>query len=163
MEYLLRLNHKKIAFAGTTEVFYGNSLRKKGYLDTLEKNKIDINADYIFERNKSNIDLGVEAAEYFLSLKTPPTAIFASNDEIAQGIIERLTSLDIKVPDYFSVIGFDGVLKSNMYELTTINQNISQIASSIVNTLFNIIKKDEFEENILIPVKLKIGNTCKKI
>jgi LacI family transcriptional regulator len=49
----------------------------------------------------------VAAAEKLLDLAPRPTAIFASNDEMAAGVLHSALARGINVPDDLSVIGFD--------------------------------------------------------
>ncbi|HYG46448.1 MAG TPA: substrate-binding domain-containing protein, partial [Allosphingosinicella sp.] len=50
---------------------------------------------------------GIAAAEKLLDLSPRPTAIFASNDEMAAGVVHAARQRDISVPDDLSVVGFD--------------------------------------------------------
>ena len=46
-----------------------------------------------------------------LSLPTPPSAIFAVNDQIALRMFSALTTMGIRIPEQLSLVGFDGWLR----------------------------------------------------
>src|SRR3954452_6954597 len=67
---------------------------------------------------------GVHAAERLLRAGSLPTAIFAANDLVALGLIDRLEQDGVKVPDDISVVGYDNTFVAglNHIMLTTVNQ-----------------------------------------
>jgi LacI family transcriptional regulator, repressor for deo operon, udp, cdd, tsx, nupC, and nupG len=169
VDYLIKLNHKKIAFAGASDEISTSNYRKEGYLKALQKNNFPVVEEYIYKGDFS-VKSGVKALEYFISLPDTPTAIFCANDLIAQGIILRAHSLNLNIPRDFSVIGFDGVAVDTFYpRITTIGQNIDEIVNKTMEQLFNKIKNKntnlEKEESptILISTKLIVGETCRRI
>ncbi len=77
------------------------------------------------------------ATEQFLTLKQPPTAIFAASDEMALEVIGVLLEKGLKVPQNCSVIGFDDN-PAGIYgpvALTTIKQPLFQMAEDAVRYL----------------------------
>ncbi|OGO80887.1 MAG: hypothetical protein A2Y21_08685 [Clostridiales bacterium GWC2_40_7] len=163
VEYLVRLNHTKIAFAGGYEKINSVSLRKCGYLDVLKKYDIQIVNDYIYNSDL-NIAGGMKALEYFISLKEMPTAIFCANDLIAQGLIQRAHSAKFMIPGDFSVVGFDGTVSEAVFpSLTTIKQDLDEIARYAMENMLKLINSEECNHETIIPTKLVIGETCKRM
>lgn len=70
-----------------------------------------------------------------------PTAIFASNDMIALGVLDRLQGLGMRVPEDISVIGFDDIpgAGDEVLSLSTIRQDTEQQATAAVQALQALI------------------------
>ena len=69
-------------------------------------------------------DAGVTAAERLLAAGELPTAVFAANDLVAIGLIDRLAQHGVRIPEDVSVVGYDNtfVAALNPIRLTTIDQ-----------------------------------------
>ena len=81
---------------------------------------------------------GAAAAEILLTLSEPPSAIFASNDDMAAGVLAVAHRKDIAVPEALSVAGFDDTeLASAVWPpLTTIRQPTRDLAYTAAGLLF---------------------------
>jgi DNA-binding LacI/PurR family transcriptional regulator len=66
----------------------------------------------------------VTAAERLLGAGELPTAVFAANDLVAIGLIDRLAQHGVRIPEDVSVVGYDNtfVAALNPIRLTTIDQ-----------------------------------------
>lgn len=90
-------------------------------------------------------------------VKTSATAIFTINDDLAFGVYLALTDLGKKIPDDYSVIGYDNVPMSEYVEpkLTTIAQPIFELGERTALMLLDRIKRpDKPQEQIVLPVHL---------
>ena len=67
---------------------------------------------------------GYDAAQQILSQKERPTAVFSANDMMALGFIKAIVKAGLRVPEDYSVIGYDNIEMSSlsMPGLTTIDQ-----------------------------------------
>jgi LacI family transcriptional regulator len=85
---------------------------------------------------------GLEAAENLLSLPEPPTAIFASNDDMAAATVAIAHRRGIDVPGDLSVCGFDdtAIAETLWPELTTIHQPIEEMSRTAVDHLLAKIR-----------------------
>ena len=85
----------------------------------------------------NSFESGCDCAVELLDLDQPPTAIFASNDDMAAGVIKVAHERGMRIPDDLSVAGFDDVpLASYLWPaLTTIRQPIQKMASAAANLL----------------------------
>ncbi|AZO93688.1 LacI family DNA-binding transcriptional regulator [Halocella sp. SP3-1] len=163
VEYLVTLNHKKIAHVSGTPGVKTADERKQGYLDIVEKYELPVDERYIYTGD-FRTESGIKALEYFLSLEEMPTAIFCANDLMAKGLLGRSMSLNINVPGDLSIIGFDGILNNSYYKLTTVKQSIAQMAAVAMKELINLIeKKTVSPKERKIPGKLIVGDTCQKL
>ena len=87
--------------------------------------------DYVRE-GEFNFDSGVAAAIALLDLPVAPTAIFASNDDMAAGVLSVAHDRRIDVPGALSVAGFDDTTVARMVwpKLTTIHQPMWELAEA---------------------------------
>ncbi len=83
---------------------------------------------------------GRSAAEQLLHRPDPPTAIFASSDVQAVGVLEAARGLNLHVPDDLSVMGFDGIELSEILELSTVQQPMQQMGELGVAKVMDLIE-----------------------
>ncbi|HVH51432.1 MAG TPA: substrate-binding domain-containing protein, partial [Gaiellaceae bacterium] len=88
---------------------------------------------------------GGEALAELLSRSEPPTGVICSSDMMAIGALHEAARRGIRVPDELSIVGFDGIdaAKWSVPELTTVEQPITQIADTAVQTLQTLIEQPE--------------------
>ena len=86
---------------------------------------------------------GFEAAEIMLSMPEPPTAILASNDDMAAGAISAARQFRVKIPEDLAVCGFDeSLLASQIWPpITTIRQPIGEMTHAAIEHLENNIRR----------------------
>jgi len=77
-----------------------------------------------------------------------PTAIFATSDSLAIGIIARLQEAGIRVPEDISVIGYDNIPISTLFtpKLTTIAQDMDHKAEAAIGLLQQAIEDPSFRQ-----------------
>ncbi|UGQ47591.1 LacI family DNA-binding transcriptional regulator [Massilia endophytica] len=85
---------------------------------------------------------GLDAAEQLLALEQRPTAIFASNDDMAAATVAIAHRLGLDVPGDLTVAGFDDTaLATTIWpELTTVRQPITEMAETAVRFLVHQIR-----------------------
>ncbi|PXV95488.1 LacI family transcriptional regulator [Lachnotalea glycerini] len=161
IDYLYNLNHRKIGFVGSEKTFDSIESRLCGYKEALTNKNIPINPEYIYFSNGLNIESGQAALGYFLSLSNPPTAIICSNDLVALGLINDAVFRNIRIPDTFSIVGFDGVLDKIHYpQITTVRQNIPILAKELFDLITN---PPESSETKIVEATFVQGCTCMQI
>lgn len=153
-EYLIGLGHKRIATITGNITTQAGGQRFEGFQETLKAKDIPLKEEYIYKGDYSRRCARI-AAEQFLALKTPPTAIFAASDDMALEVIEVALEKGLKVPEDLSVIGFDDN-PSAIYGpvgLTTIKQPLFKMAEDAVRYLNAIVsgKRNTPAKIILIP------------
>ena len=142
MNTLVQYGHRRIAFiAGLTESYSGRS-GINVYKESLEAWKIPFRQEYIAFGDYS-WKSGLSAAQKFLELDEPPTAIFASNDMMAIGAIKAIQSRGIQVPDAMSVMGIDDIEMGLLCTpaLTTIHQPKYEVGAEAFRLLMREIKE----------------------
>jgi len=138
-EYLVGLGHKRIAFIRGREDQDATQERFLGYKDTLDKSGILYNEELVFP-GQFDFTSGMIAGETIMKMKDRPTAIFASNDDMAAGVIISAHKNNINIPEDISIIGFDD---SEMAEriwpaLTTIRQPRAEYGERSTDLLISL-------------------------
>lgn len=137
-EHLLELGHKKVAFISGDKGHRSTDERYNGYREALENAGLDIEPDYLYEGQYS-FETGVKGAKQLLSLETPPTAIFACNDEIAAGALFASRLMNVEVPEQLSIAGFEDspFSRQTWPKLTTAAQPTNVIARKAAESLIS--------------------------
>ena len=124
-EHLLALGHRRIGFVGdrVDERFNFTSSpdRELGYCEALEAAGIKVQPDYIGRGLHGRYEARRQA-ETMLHLAERPTAIFAASDTQAMGVLEAARTLELRVPEDLSVIGYDDIEIAGFLGLTTVRQ-----------------------------------------
>ncbi len=161
-DYLLSLGHKKIATVTGNLTTQSGAQRYEGFKEMLEKKKVTLPKEYVHQGDYSRQSARY-AAERFLDLKNPPTAIFAASDEMALEIISMIHEKGMKVPDDISVIGYDDnpACLYGAVAVTTIKQPLFQMAEKAVRCLNSIVSgKKTKNEKIYLDPELVVRDSC---
>jgi DNA-binding LacI/PurR family transcriptional regulator len=127
VEHLAGLGHQRIAFVG------GRPLgdireREAAFLEAMTERFGGVRNGYL--QHVSNTPSGgATAVEVLLRLADPPTAIVASTDTLAFGVLHAAHALGRRVPDDLSVVGFDDILLAShtVPALTTLRMPAHEI------------------------------------
>jgi DNA-binding LacI/PurR family transcriptional regulator len=126
-EHLLALGHTKIGFLSdyedSTFFFTANRDRFTGYRQALTDAGIPLKPEYSVHGEHSR-ESAYENAHRLLTLPDPPTAIFATSDTLAIGVLEAAHNLNLSVPEEVAVIGYDDIEIAEYLRLTTIRQSL---------------------------------------
>ena len=128
--HLIELGHRRIGFITGAANQTASIERLHGFES--EVLRADPPAEPLVEPGDFTYRSGFEAAERLLTLDHPPTAIFASNDDMAAGALAAAHRRGLDVPGDLSVTGFDDTpLATAVWpELTTIRQPVAQMAEA---------------------------------
>jgi LacI family transcriptional regulator len=147
-EHLAALGHSRIGFIIGNPDHAAVADRYKGYLDGLRNCGLDVDKKLVTQGFNSHAS-GMQCARKLLQVPDAerPTAIFASNDEMAAGVLAVAHSLGLGVPDDLSIAGFDDMpLASQVWPaLTTIRQPISAMSAKAAELLLQQLR-DEPED-----------------
>ncbi|MEE9448935.1 MAG: LacI family DNA-binding transcriptional regulator [Ignavibacteriaceae bacterium] len=166
-EYLINNGHKNIAFLGG-EISHSSIMeRLQGYKLALEKADITIddgliitNDEYLSRQN------GYKSAEKLFQQRKKVTAIFASNNATAIGVMQYLKDNGYKIPEDISLIGFDDVEADLLIDppLTTIKVPKLEMGTEAVQLLLKMINNNSISpKKILVPVELVVRNSTKTL
>ena len=163
MEYLLGLGHRRIGYISGRAELESSNRRLMGYRASLEKVGIPIDEKLIASGDYTT-ETGVSGARELLALEIPPTAIFASNDQMAMGVFHVAEELGMRIPENLSVIGFDNITESKYMGLTTVDQFISEMGYVATHMLIKIINGLPLEDQTYqMQTRLVIRNSCREV
>lgn len=106
IRHIIALGHRRIGFIAGPPGFRSAGERMAGFEAALEEAGIQIPRSMMADGNYT-FDSGRAAAERLLDLSPRPTAIFASNDEMAAGVLHAARQRELRVPEQLSIVGFD--------------------------------------------------------
>jgi len=161
-EYLIKLGHQQIGFI-TGWMDLGCALdRLDGYRSALRTNHIPEEPKLIYEGSFFQPD-GFTGASTLLNLTDPPTAIFASNDVMAMGVMDAVRYKGLRVPEDISVIGFDDIPQASLIRpaLTTIRQPLEKMGRVATQMLLELLKQPQKKAGrIELPTDLIVRDSC---
>ena len=164
MEHLLMLGHQSIAFIVGDLAHKAAVERYEGYRQALSRAGIQIDKQLIAQGDFS-FESGEICAKQLLSLKDMPSAIFASNDEMAAGVLKAARQMSILVPEQLSIVGFDDapVSKQLWPTLTTVRQPVKEMAAQSAKLLLDVIQnKKETKQTVELTCELVIRESTVK-
>jgi LacI family transcriptional regulator len=162
MEYLIHLGHRRIGFIGGRPELQSAVQRLQGYQDGLCQANIPLDPELVRVGDYSK-KTGYLCAQRLLNLPDRPTAIFASNDQSALGLLEAAEEIGLHIPDDLSVVGFDNIPESaySSPPLTTIDQFITEMGAMAIEMLVKLVKGETLECNLrLIHTQLIVRDSC---
>lgn len=136
VDYLVGLGHRRIGFVQGTPGLAATEQRYAGYRSALANHGL-AHDDALVEPGHFDFETGESAGERLLGLAEPPTAIIASNDEAAAGVLAAASRAGVGVPDALSVCGFDDSMIARVLvpKLTTVRQPSQQMGSEAIAML----------------------------
>jgi LacI family transcriptional regulator len=141
---LISLGHTSIAFIKGATDQAASAPRYQGYLRAMKTHRLAVDPDLVHQGGFTFAS-GVDAAHHLLSRRTRPTAVFASNDDMALGVLASAQRLGLTVPGDLSIAGFDDSAASSLVwpPLTTVRQPMDGMARAAVEMLIAANRLDE--------------------
>jgi LacI family transcriptional regulator len=134
---LIALGHRRIGFIVGHPSYAASAQRLTGYLQALGDagQALDL---ALVQQGQYDFASGEAAAEALLDLPAPPTAIFASSDDMAAGVLAAAHRRGVLVPGELSVAGFDDtdLARSVWPPLSTVHQPVRALAYEAADILF---------------------------
>jgi LacI family transcriptional regulator, repressor for deo operon, udp, cdd, tsx, nupC, and nupG len=125
--HLISLGHRDIAHLGGDDVGGLNKRipvdRRQAFLATMTAAGIPTRPEWLLSGHFSTAASRTVMNEVFSRPGPRPTAVFASSDEMAIGVMLAAIDSGIRVPDELSVIGIDNHDLSESFGLTTVAQD----------------------------------------
>lgn len=134
--HLINHGHRRIGFIKGHPSHMASEERLYGYRRALERAGVAFEPALVID-GQFDFDSGMAAAAALLDLPEPPTAVFASNDDMAAGALAEAHGRGIAVPAQLSVAGFDDTTLARTVwpPLTTIHQPMAELARTAAEIL----------------------------
>jgi LacI family transcriptional regulator len=161
-KYLLQLGHRRIGFITGSMDMGCAQQRLAGYKAALHAAGLVVQPELICEGDFLQAR-GYSCARELLTLTERPTAIFASNDFTAFGVMEAARDLRLRIPKDVSIIGFDDTPQATHVHppLTTVHQPLEAMGQSAARLLLNYISQPEAPiEHIELATELIVRQSC---
>ncbi len=135
--HLINLGHRVIGFVVGHPNHMASEQRLFGYRRALDRAGIPYEPGLVHP-GEFDFASGVAAAHALLSYPRRPTAIFASNDDMAAGVLTVAHAKGLRLPEDLSVAGFDDTPLAQLVwpPLTTIRQPTRDLAYAAASLLF---------------------------
>jgi LacI family transcriptional regulator len=135
--HLINEGHRRIGFILGHPNHMASDQRHYGYRRALDRAGIEYEPDLV-KPGEFDFASGLAAAEELLRLRSKPSAIFASNDDMAAGVLSYAHRIGLDVPQDLSVAGFDDTDLAQLVwpPLTTIRQPTRDLAYAATGLLF---------------------------
>lgn len=139
--HIIARGHQRIGFIIGHPSQSASQLRHDGFRDAMAEAGLPIDPELV-RQGLFTYRSGFEAASALLDLPAAPTAIFASNDDMAAGCVAAAQRRHLEVPDDLTVCGFDDTSMATKIwpELTTIRQPIHDMACQALAMLTEDIR-----------------------
>ncbi|RKX89726.1 MAG: hypothetical protein DRP70_02885 [Spirochaetes bacterium] len=162
VNYLIGLGHRLIALINGYMNYTTYRYKYIGYEKALHDNDIPIVADYHIIQDPHELG-GYKGALNLFQQKSPPTAIFSANDQIAIGVMKAAHEQRIRIPEDLSVIGFSNTpISTAVYpELTTVNQFPYKTGLKAADVIVKLIQNKTNEQQLqTIGTELVLRDSC---
>ena len=141
--HLIELGHRDIAIVGgkpETRLYSPiGKERLKGYRMALDVAGIPVREQLITSGEWTSADARSSALQ-LLGLQRPPTAIFATSDVQAAGVLMAARETGTRVPEDLSVVGYDNISFAEYLSLTTMWQHHDQLARNAATLLLEELR-----------------------
>ena len=139
-DHLLRKGHRRIGFVRGPSVHLVSMRRYNGYANALGGKGLRIDPALIVQGDFSRQSGREQAATLFAA---KPTAIFASNDEMAAGVIDAANAAGIAIPRDISLAGFDdnAIARTVRPRLTSVRQPLEEMGEAACKLLIERIRQ----------------------
>lgn len=149
VEHLTRCGHERIAILTGPAVNYDAQERLRGYRQALSAAGLahdasrEIASDFLQAT-------GYEATARFLEITPRPSALFASNDSMALGILRGLQEAGLAVPDDVAVVGFDDIPSAQYVRpaLTTVRAPMNALGTQAMQSVLDAIDGSDTEPRV---------------
>ncbi len=144
--YLVAQGHSRIGFIKGHPNQTASARRYDGFRAAMEDAGIELDSGLVQQGQFTYLS-GLAAAGKLLARKKRPTAIFASNDDMAAAVVSVAHRNGLDVPGDLSVVGFDDTSAATTVwpELTTIRQPIACMSDTAMDILLRSIHAAEHE------------------
>ena len=145
--YVISLGHERIGFIKGHPDHSASDQRYDGYRRAIREQGISFDRSLV-RQGYFDFESGRKGARKLLELKDAPTAIIASNDDMAAGVLFEAHERNVTIPDDLSVVGFDNtpIAEHTWPPLTTVSQPIDEMADKATRLLASALREPDARE-----------------
>lgn len=156
-KHLIDLGHRVLSCITRPEALHHSSERLRGFRSALAEHNINLDESLIISGG-FHLEDGRAAAERLMRHSSGPTAIFAYNDIMAIGALRAAYEMGLKVPDDFSIVGFDDIPQAAFTcpALTTVSQPKIEMGRQGVALMVDILHGKDVERGATPPLQVKL-------
>ncbi|CAH1196671.1 MULTISPECIES: substrate-binding domain-containing protein [unclassified Paenibacillus] len=136
--YLVQQGHRQIAYVGNLYSTSSIQDRFLGYYKSLLEHRLPLNQELVLnDRDERGTFVEIELPEEL------PTAFVCNCDQVAHLLVQKLTSMGVRVPDQCSVVGFDNDIYAMLSDpkLTTVEVDVEHMARTAVQSILKKIEQ----------------------
>ena len=155
VDHLVALGHKRIAYISPPPGLMCTEQRWEGFSRAMNENDLPIDPDLVMEGDFHE-KTGQIGMHLFLDLPQPPTAVIASNDVCAFGVLTALQRRGHRGGREISVVGFDDSRMAARWSpsLTTIAQPFREIGFMATKILIDLINGESTDTQLVLKPRL---------
>ncbi len=153
VQHLYDLGHRKIAHVTGPRGNVLTRARREGMLAERERLNLPVRDEWIM-RGDFSLESGHLAGDKILAMEDRPTAVFCASDQVAFGLIAKLTEAGIRVPRDISVVGFDDIEQAEFFvpRLTTIRQDRQLLGQTAADLMVHRLEDEDPDPGALVRV-----------
>lgn len=161
VEHIISHGHTRIAYIGGPESIAQFQDRAQGWREALTLAGLPTSPDLYLALDKIDIDAGFGATEWLMARENPPSAVFASTDNLAFGVLKACNRLGYTVPGRLAVVGFDnvGFGEISLVPLTSVDGSGFNIGKRALRLLIDRIENEAAPPAKYSPVRMVIQPT----
>lgn len=170
VSYLCDLGHRKIAIiTGKLDDESIGKLRYQGYIQALRDHGIELDPKLVRymkqDLREYSPENGYAVAKELLEDGVDFTALYVVSDNTAFGACKAILESGKRIPEDYSVAGFDGIKLSRYYHpsLATMEQPCEQMAEESIRLLIDLIEGKKENQHKIFDAKLLEGESVRRI
>ncbi len=161
VQHLLQIGHTGIAFFGLATPLYTLKMRQQGYEAAMHAAGLRTNISLVSDAREDTL----AALRKALSSRTPPTAIFGSNNLVTRHLLHSMYALGLHAPDPIALVGFDDFETAELMRpgITVVRQPSESLGRLAAEILFSRLTKnapDPRPRRVMLPVELVVRGSC---
>jgi len=139
--HLIEHGHRRIGFVKGTRNLRVTAERFDGYRKAMAEHGLPVDERWVAQ-GAFTFGSGIKCGAQLLEVAPRVTAVFASNDDMAVGVMHAAYRQGIRIPHELSVVGFDDTESARFSwpPLTTVRQPLEDMAQAAVAQLIGLIR-----------------------
>ncbi len=149
-DHLVNIGHRRIGFIAGSDEYSLSDWRLDGWRKTMAAHGLP--TEGFWARGDFSFESGLCAAAELLGSNAPPTAIIASNDQMALAVLQVAKERGLSIPEDLSLVSFDNtpVVRFTQPQLTAIDQPIAATFARAVELLITNGDSPPYEQPVVI-------------